>query len=298
MNKLAKLLNKNDEQIWTEFHTKLKPNINTWSYFVDWQSVRSKVESIEVELNILNSLIGVKNLKQKLTKLILQYPNIVKTFPILLAIRAKSVQVLVDTENFIYRNFDFEKNKINKDEAEDLADFVISSGLGEMVSDKKLKNFVDYVLGVEVGIQTNARKNRTGKLMEAIVENFILKTCNQIKADYLPQATKQKIKEAWDIDIHIEKSNRKIDFAIFHKQKLFFIETNFYAGGGSKLKSTAGEYISMAQFWQQQDIEFIWVTDGYGWKNTLKPLREYFDKGYFLLNLEMLKKYLTRILNA
>jgi type II restriction enzyme len=80
-----------------------------------------------------------------------------------------------------------------------------------------------------------------------------------------------------------------LDFAINKNGKLFFIECNFYGGGGSKLKSTATEYIEMNRYWNAQNIEFIWITDGAGWKSTLKPLREYFDKADYLLNLEMLK---------
>ena len=90
-----------------------------------------------------------------------------------------------------------------------------------------------------------------------------------------------------------------IDFAINNNGKLYFIEVNFYGGGGSKVKSTATEYIRMNEYWNNQGIEFIWITDGAGWKSTLKPLREYFDKADYLLNLEMLRRgVLKRILNA
>ena len=80
-----------------------------------------------------------------------------------------------------------------------------------------------------------------------------------------------------------------MDFAINKNGKLYFIECNFYGGGGSKLKSTATEYVEMNAYWNRQDVTFIWVTDGAGWKSTLKPLREYFDKSDYLLNLTMLQ---------
>ena len=105
---------------------------------------------------------------------------------------------------------------------------------------------------------------------------------------YLSQATADKIKTKWNIDVTVDKSKRILDFAINHKGKLYFIECNFYGGGGSKLKSTATEYIEMNRFWNSQGIDFIWVTDGAGWQSTLKPLREYFDKADYLLNLTML----------
>lgn len=113
----------------------------------------------------------------------------------------------------------------------------------------------------------------------------------------MPQATAKKIKELWNLDVVVDKSSRQLDFAINNKGKLFFIECNFYGGGGSKLKSTATEYIEMNRYWNNQSIEFIWITDGAGWKSTLKPLREYFDKADYLLNLEMLKEgVLTKII--
>ncbi len=110
----------------------------------------------------------------------------------------------------------------------------------------------------------------------------------------MPQATAKKIKASWDIDIKVDKSSRIIDFSVNNNGKLYFIETNFYGGGGSKLKSTATEYVKMNEYWNAQGIEFIWVTDGAGWLSTLKPLREYFDKAEYLLNLEMLKNNILK----
>jgi len=155
--------------------------------------------------------------------------------------------------------------------------------------DKKIKNLVDYATGVEVGLDSNGRKNRSGKLMENLVEDFIRKISNDLKIKYIPQATAKKIKAYWNIEIIVDKSSRIIDFAINKNGKLFFIEVNFYGGGGSKLKSTATEYVKMNEYWNNQGVEFIWITDGAGWKSTLNPLREYFDKADYLLNLEMLK---------
>jgi type II restriction enzyme len=105
----------------------------------------------------------------------------------------------------------------------------------------------------------------------------------------MTHANAKKIKTKWNIDIQVDKSSRNLDFAINQNGKLYFIECNFYGGGGSKLKSTATEYVNMNAFWNKQNITFIWVTDGAGWKSTLKPLREYFEKADYLLNLEMLK---------
>ena len=120
-------------------------------------------------------------------------------------------------------------------------------------------------------------------------EVYIQQVCNDFGLSYLKEATAKAIKEHWNIDLKVDKSSRRIDYVINNNGKLFFFEVNFYGGGGSKLKSTATEYVKMSEYWNAHNIEFIWITDGAGWIKTQKPLREYFDKAEYLLNLEMLK---------
>jgi len=297
MKKLCQLLNKKEDELFNEISSSFKNKITQWSYFVNWQKVLQNIEPIEKELNLLNYLIGKKDLHKETVDLLLKYPDTIKAIPLLLAIRDKSLEVLIDTRNFIYREFNFSKKKYSKDEIKTFADFILKSGLGELLKDKKIKNLVDYATGVEVGLDSNGRKNRGGALMENLVEEFVRDTCNELHIEYMAQATAKKTKEKWDIEIIVDKSSRIIDFAINKNGKLYFIEVNFYGGGGSKLKSTATEYIRMNEYWNKQGIEFIWITDGAGWKSTLKPLREYFDKADYLLNLEMLRSgVLKRIL--
>lgn len=160
----------------------------------------------------------------------------------------------------------------------------------EFIQNKRIKSIVDYVIGIEVGIDTNGRKNRTGSLMESIVEFYIKKICDKKGYRYIEQATKKKIKAEFGIDLAVDKSSRTIDFGVLANNELFLIETNFYGGGGSKLKSTAGEYITMNKFWTDNGYKFIWVTDGIGWETTKKSLEESFNKLDYLLNLEMVAK--------
>jgi len=297
MNKLSQLLNKTDDELFEEITSSFKKKITQWSYFVNWEKVLQNVESIEKELNLLNYLIGKKDLHKETVNLLLQYPTTIKAIPLLLAIREKSLEVLIDTRNFIYREFNFSKKEFSKEEIETFADVILKSGLGELLKDKKIKNLVDYATGVEVGLDSNGRKNRSGKLMESLVEEFIRNLCNELKIEYMSQANAKKVEEQWNIKIEVDNYSRIIDFAINNNSKLYFIEVNYYGGTGSKLKSTATEYIRMNDFWNDQGIKFIWITDGKGWKSTLNPLREYFNSGGYLLNLEMLRKgYLKEII--
>lgn len=290
MNKLCNLLNlENEDLLFDKITQSFKEKITKWDYFVNWAKVFSNIEPIEKELNLLNYLIGKEDIETEAYNLIKQYPQVIKAFPTLIAVREKSIDILIDTKNFIYNNYSFKRNKLTDQECRDLAYFIVNSGIGEIMKDKKVKNLVDYATGVEVGLDSNGRKNRGGTLMESLVEEFVSETCQNLGIQYMAQATAKKIKEQWGFDVVVDKSSRQIDFAINNRGKLFFIECNFYGGGGSKLKSTATEYIEMNRYWNKQGIEFIWITDGAGWKSTLKPLREYFDKADYLLNLEMLK---------
>ncbi len=289
----------NDDELFEAITTSFKEKITQWDYFVNWLKVFKNIKPIEKELNLLNYLIGKEDIEKEAFDLIKQYPQVIRAFPILIAVREFSIDILVDSKNFIYKNHSFKEKKITDEQCKDLAFFVVNSGIGDLLKDKKIKNLVDYVTGVEVGLDRNGRKNRGGSLMESIVQDFVVDICHKHNLNYMPQATAKKIKEAWGIDVLVDKSKRQLDFAINKNGHLVFIECNFYGGGGSKLKSTAIEYIHMNSYWNKQGIEFLWITDGAGWRSTLKPLREYFDKADYLLNLEMLKNgILDKILST
>lgn len=291
MNKLCNLLNlQNEDLLFDKITQSFKDKITRWDYFVNWDKVIVNVQLFEKELNILNYLIGKNNLEIEAFNLLKKYPESIKAIPTLLAVRESAVDVLIDSKNFKYKNIDFFQQSYSDKEIKGIVEFIIKTGIGKLIEEKQIKSLVDYATGVEVGLDSNGRKNRGGTLMESLVEEFVSDTCQNLGIQYLAQATSKKIKEQWNIDVKVDKSSRQLDFAINNNGKLFFIECNFYGGGGSKLKSTATEYIEMNRYWNKQGIEFIWITDGAGWKSTLKPLREYFDKADYLLNLEMLKE--------
>lgn len=291
MNKLCQLLNlESDDILFTQITCSFKEKgILLWDYFVNWEKVHKNIKPIEKELNLLNVLIGKEDVEKEVYELIKEYPQVIKTFPFLIAFRDTKVSMLTDVTEFLYKDYDFKHRVITDEDCKDLTTFFMQSGLGDLVKDKRVKNLVDYVTGVEVGLDSNGRKNRGGTMMENIVETFVKSACEELGLEYMSQANAKKIKDKWNINIHVDKSSRNLDFAINKNGKLYFIECNFYGGGGSKLKSTATEYVKMNEYWNAQNITFIWVTDGAGWKSTLKPLREYFDKADYLMNLEMLK---------
>lgn len=267
----------------------LKDSIATYDYYVDFDKVYANVSKVEMQLNLLNYLIGKDNIEEEFGKLVLDYPDVIHAIPILLAVREGQIKI-IDGEYISY-NF----KKMNH-EVKDYAKLIRESGLAELFEKKKIKNLVDYVTGVEVGLDTNARKNRTGHLMENIVESYIK---NIPGVDYLKEATKKDIKahfktnvlDSLALDEDNDRTNKRFDFVVKNKKgELLLIETNYYSSSGSKLNETARSYAKLAQDIKGiSGVKFVWITDGEGWKSTQNNLREaynYIDHLYTLEDLD------------
>ena len=273
----------------------LTPTNRTWDFFVNWEKVVNNVNQFKIELNILNSLCGSKDVDGDLDKILTEYPTVIKAFPTLLSIRDNVVDVLsIDEENnFSFDNYDFRNvRSLTSEEIIHYKNFLYNSHIISFITNGTLTNIKDYVFGVEVGMDTNGRKNRGGTINQQIVHQIISPICNSMGYDVIDEANQNKIMTEWGIEIPTDKTSRRFDFVIFNRQtnKLFVIETNFYSGGGSKLKSTCGEYIHLQDFLRENEIGFIWITDGNGWLKTILPLRETFENNDYLLNLKMTKE--------
>ena len=274
----------------------LSESIFTWDYFVDFRKIKKNVKQFEKELNILNYLIGKDNIEEEFINLIEEYPNIRKALPLLIAVRKsklKETSIINDIETLIPENKSYIfYDELNQHIKNELLIFFKNSGLKDIFKNKHIKNLVDYCFGVEVGLDSNSRKNRTGDLMEEIVAKFLYKFCQENKEfSFIKQATKKRIKDEFDYKIDIDKNNRKFDFALYNSfsKKLYLIEVNYYSVGGSKLKATAGEYQYLNDFLKNQGIYFIWITDGKGWLTALNSLEETFNHNDYVINLYMLK---------
>lgn len=246
------------------------------------------VSEIEVSLNIMNSLIGKANIEIALESLIKDYPEIVPVIPLLIAVRGTSIKV-ADMGGDI--EYSFAKKKVYSDEEiEKIVHFSKECGLLKILTDKNIKNLVDYAMGVEVGLDTNARKNRSGTAMENLIEVYVKAICEKYSFKYLAQATAHKIKEEFGKEVNTDKADRHFDFAIDTGNKVYLMEVNYYGGGGSKLKSVAGEFSSLFSLVKNDSTGFIWVTDGEGWLTAKRPLRETFDRIDYIMNIEMINK--------
>lgn len=283
-----------EDEVFKYLINNLKPSILLWGYFVNWQKVITNTREMEVSMNLFNYLLGKENFDDEFKLLVKEHPEIAKYIPALVVRdgeNTKKFKILVNYENnrLEYEDFDFSKENPTEEDIERYLMFIENTGVKSLFVGEKIKNLVDYMFGVEAGLDSNARKNRGGHSMEDIVESFIANYCASKNIEYLKEADAKKIKGKWNIEVPVDKSSRRYDFVINDNGRLLIFETNFYSGGGSKLKSTAGEYRNLYDV-LGGDYKFIWITDGRGWFTTQKPLQETFNHNDYVFTLGLLEK--------
>lgn len=274
-----------DEYINIFFSSLLKTN-KTYEYFVDWNKVKININKYLDELYLLNSLTKVDEEKRKdhLIQLLIKYPRIIEVIPLLIAERIKNNTIDIfepELEDIII--FNFKANKVDDKFIPNILKFCINTGILELFN--KIKDLHDYLLGVEVGIDTNARKNRSGEIFENMCENKIKKILNTNFAFI----THDQNFSLYPI-IDKEKGRGKThDFVIYKKEiPVLIIECNFYNVTGSKPISIAESYIEMYKVAKNNNIEFVWITDGPAWFKMKESLLRSLEKMDWILNFKMI----------
>lgn len=267
---------------------KFKGSISDYGYYVDFPKVHRNVESIKVELNILNSLIGSNNIEDDFDKLITKYPETLKCIPLLLAVRGNEIYAIDGEGEFLYSfkkmNHSPEQYKV----------FMKKTGLFDLMENHIIGSLVDYATGVETGLDSNGRKNRGGHLMENVVESFLKKAGFKYNNTYFKEMYRSAIEVKWGIDLskmsNQGKAEKRFDFVVKTPSTIYGIEANFYTGGGSKLNETARSYKTIAQEVKEiPGFAFVWFTDGQGWKCARNNLEETFDVMEHVYSIEDLE---------
>lgn len=268
-----------------EWLSGFRDSIADYGYYIDFEKVHRNVDGIKVELNILNSLIGSKNIEDDFENLIAKYPEVLKCIPLLLAVRANEIYAIdgdgAYTFNFKRPNLSVQQYKM----------FMRKTGLFDLISNHIVNNLVDYATGVETGLDSNGRKNRGGHLMEDLVESFIQKAGFVKGITYFKEMYIHQITDKWDIDLSAisnqGKMEKRFDFVIKTDSMIYGIETNFYGSGGSKLNETARSYKTLALETDTIDgFTFVWFTDGKGWNSAKNNLEETFDVMEHIYNIK------------
>ena len=257
-----------------EWLSTFRPCIADYCYYCDFDKVNNNVDSIKVELNILNSLVGSKNIEQDFEDVITKYPETLKCLPLLLAVRANEISV---TDNDGEYNFSFNKLNYSIDEYKM---FMRKTKLFDLLENHIVSNLVDYATGVETGLDSNGRKNRGGHLMENLVESYIQKAGFEKDKNYFKEMYIHEIEKKWNVDLSAisnqGKMEKRFDFVIKTDKQIYVVETNFYSSEG--LNETARSYKTLAQEVATIDgVTFVWFTDGCGWTSARHNLEETFD---------------------
>lgn len=275
----------------------LKESVRTFDYFVNWGRVLQNLRRYEVGLNTLNVLIGKDDIEKALNDLLHEQPDLIRMLPVLIGLREKAVRpslsVLTDYDSGVlrYKEYQFYFDGEPTSEQIDAAvEFARNTGILELLGDRRIKSLPDYALGVEVGLDSNARKGRGGRQMEQIAEFYVDDICQRRKLKYLRQATPAAIRKDFGVDITRGAASRSYDFAILAGGRLTVLEVNCYGSGGSKLKATAGEYTQLHSELSTQGHGLIWITEGAGWRTAKGALRDAFDHLDCVLNLDMVAK--------
>lgn len=264
------------KRVFDDWIKQFRSSISDYGYYVDFEKIYGKVDSIKVELNILNSLIGSHNIEKDFTGLIEEYPKVLKCIPLLLAVRGREIYAIDGDGEYIFNFY-----KPNYD-IKDYVMFMRKTGLFKLISERIINNLVDYVTGVEVGLDSNGRKNCGGHLMENLVESYLIKAGFRRGTDYFKEMYIADIEQKWSIDLssisNKGKAKKRFDFVVKNNNTVYAVEANFYASGGSKLNETARSYKTIAL--EAKDIRgfaFVWFTDGEGWFSARHNLEETFD---------------------
>ena len=285
--------------------SEFEDSIASWKYYTDFEKVYNNVNKIKNELNLLNGLIGSKNIEEDFKNLVNEYPNVLKAIPILIAKR-ENIVIIKDAIQDYYYNF----NKMNYS-IDDYILFMRKTGIFDLLENHLVSNLYDYVTGVEVGMDTNARKNRTGDAMEDLVESYIVKAGFVKDYNYYKEVTSTKLKEKWNIDLKeilknidastnnkkVKMAEKRFDFVIENNHILYLIETNFYGSQGSKLNETARSYKMLNEELKKiKGVKFVWFTDGKGWNSAKGNLEETFNEMEDIYNIkEMKENIMSRI---
>ena len=264
------------------FVAQLSETNATLDYFTDFGKIKSNISKISIKLNQLNYLIGKENLKGAIEEIFEENPKVFEVLDILIAVR----------KNKNAKTFNREGEIVQLDSyfatSDKIYEFIEDTGLGEVFRNKKITNLVDYVFGVEVGLDTNARKNRGGENMSKAVSLIF----DKANISYQKEVNSTEFPEITSLGADL----KRFDFVIKTKVKTYLIETNFYNGGGSKLNEVARAYSDLApKINQYSNFEFVWITDGQGWLSAKNKLEEAFSIIPSVYNLSNLEIFVNQI---
>lgn len=271
------------EKEFKTFMSQLKETNQSLDFFCDFDKINSNVENIRLSLCMLNSLIGSTNLRASVETIWNRDKTAFNVMDILIAVRNEGKKkvlnslgecVVLDT---LFHSID------------GVMEFLTDTGLADVFQTQKITNLVDYVFGVETGLDSNARKNRSGHVMEDVVADLF--------ADNGITYRKEVYSSEWSaLSQALGEDEKRFDYVVETPNKIYLIEVNFYSGGGSKLNEVARAYSEIAPKINAVDgFEFVWITDGIGWNSAKNKLQEAFYTIPSIYNLTSIEEFINNV---
>ena len=265
------------------FMSQLKETNATLAFYSDFKKIAKNVDDIAVSLNMLNFLLGKKNLREAVEILWKRDKQVFDVMDILIATRKK------DKKMFFDENGQFRLVHSLFQSVDGIMEFLEGTGLADVFRNSGIKDLVDYVFGVETGLDTNARKNRSGEIAEDLIASIFSK----MGIKFQSQVSSREFKEISDV---LGADQKIFDFVIKTSHKTYLVEVNFYSGGGSKLNEVARSYAEVGPKVNSiSGYEFVWITDGIGWKTAKNKLEEAFYVIPSIFNLTNLTDFISVI---
>ena len=265
------------------FISQLKETNQTLDFFCDFEKIGRNVDDIKLSLCMLNSLIGTSDLRKSVETIWNRDKTAFSVLPILIAVRDEGSKKVLDSLNNIVDIKTFFGS------VDRVIEFLENTGLADLFRNRTIKDLVDYVFGIETGLDTNARKNRSGHIMENTVAQIFKD--NNIK--YRQEIYSSEWQTITDV---LGDDEKRFDFVIETETKTYLIEVNFYSGGGSKLNEVARSYSDIApKINTVKGFEFVWITDGIGWKSAKNKLQEAYSIIPRVYNLTDIVNFINEI---
>ena len=265
------------------FISQLQETNQTLDFFCDFDKISQNVEDIKLSLCMLNSLIGSSDLRKSVETIWKRDKSAFGVMDILIAVRSEGKKKVLDSlGRCVVLDTLFNS-------ADGVMEFLENTGLAEIFQSKKINDLVDYVFGIETGLDTNARKNRSGHVMEDMVARIFEKNGihyrQEVYSSEWPTITRV-----------LGDDEKRFDFVIKTAAKTYLIEVNFYSGGGSKLNEVARSYSDIApKINSVSGFEFVWITDGIGWKSAKNKLQEAYSIIPSVYNLKNIDNFIKII---
>ena len=266
-----------------KFMSQLQETNQTLGFFCDFDKISANVDNIKLSLCMLNSMIGTTDLRRSVETIWNRDRSAFSVMDILIAVRSEGKKVVLNSAGdciVLDRLFT---------SIDGVLEYLEGTGLADLFRQKKINDLVDYVFGIETGLDSNARKNRSGHVMEGMVASILTK--NNIEYRQEVYSTEWK-----DLQKVLGDDEKRFDFVIQTPKKTYLIEVNFYSGGGSKLNEVARSYSDIApKINSVPGFEFVWITDGIGWKSAKNKLQEAYSIIPSIYNLTSINEFLQEV---